>query len=457
MRSWVIGNNPECDVVVDSPLASGRHCRLIETPEGLTLEDLGSTNGTYVDGRRITAAARIAPTQEITLGQTVAMPWPSELVKFLRIGRVPGNEIVLDDPRVSSRHARIMIVAGSQALIEDLGSSNGTFLNSADLRVTRLTSISSSDTIYFGSLAVPASQLLAGLLHAARPPAVPPSLAERREPLPEPVAAPPAVSFVEGNRWLLGALVQAPVLAFLIVLISGRQAAAAVTEANWASVGKAITATSFALAAAAVWLGCSIAVAELAGSCWPGRRREADPVESSLISLGSRVGVLVSVCALGCALLLAIVYWGAGLKGPWLPMWGVMAMASTVCLLLGLSISAVVKSWQTVALGLLGCFALMTALGGWLWPLAGKGLPLTVAAGATPARWAFEGVLLLESPHHHPPAPEGGAASAPDRDLAEDFFPADTERMGSTADALALGSMLIGMAAALALASTRPG
>jgi pSer/pThr/pTyr-binding forkhead associated (FHA) protein len=456
MRSWVIGNNPECDLVVDSPLASGRHCRLMETPEGLTLEDLGSTNGTYVDGRRITAAARIAPAQEITLGQTVAMPWPSELVRFLRIGRVPGNEIVLDDPRVSSRHARLMIVAGSQALIEDLGSSNGTFLNSVDLRVMRLTSISRSDTIYFGSLAVPASQLLAGLLDAARPPAVPPSLAERREPIPEPVAAPRAVSFVEGNRWLLGALVQAPVLAFLIVLISGRQAAAAVTEANWASVGKAISATSFALAAAAVWLGCSIAVAELAGGSRPRRRRETD-LESSLLTLGSRVAVLVSVCALGCALLLAIVYWGAGLKGPWLPMWGVMAMASTVAVLLGLLAGTVVKSWQTVALGLLGCFALMTALGGWLWPLAGKGLPLTVAAGATPARWAFEGVLLLESPHHHPPAPADGAASAPDRDFAEDFFPADTERMGSMADALALGSMLIGMAAALALASTRPG
>ena len=285
---------------------------------------------------------------------------------------------------------------------------------------------------------------------------MPPSLAERREPLPEPVAAPPAVSFVEGNRWLLGALVQAPVLAFLIVLVAGHQAAAAVTEANWASVGKAITATSFALAAAAVWLGCTIAVAELAGGSRPGRRRETD-VESSLISLGSRVAVLVSVCALGCALLLAIVYWGAGLKGPWLPMWGVMAMASTVAVLLGLLAGTVVKSWQTVALGLLGCFALMTALGGWLWPLAGKGLPLTVAAGATPARWAFEGVLLLESPHHHPPAPADGAASAPDRDLAEDFFPADTERMGSAADALALGSMLIGMAVALALASTRPG
>ena len=46
----------------------------------------------------------------------------------------------------------------------------------------------------------------------------------------------------------------------------------------------------------------------------------------------------------------------------------------------------------------------MTALGGWFWPLAGKGLPVAVAAGATPARWAFEGMLLLESPAHPSPA-----------------------------------------------------
>ena len=88
MRSWVIGTSPECDiVVVDAPMASGRHCKLTQSPDGLTLQDLGSTNGTYVDGNRITAPTRIKPDQEITLGRTVPMPWPAELVKFLRIGR----------------------------------------------------------------------------------------------------------------------------------------------------------------------------------------------------------------------------------------------------------------------------------------------------------------------------------------------------------------------------------
>ena len=98
MQSWVIGSRAECDVVVNSPLASGRHCQSTHGPDGLILVDLGSTQGTYVDGHRITAATRITPAQEITIGQTMPMPWPADLVKFVRIGRVEGNNIVLDDP-----------------------------------------------------------------------------------------------------------------------------------------------------------------------------------------------------------------------------------------------------------------------------------------------------------------------------------------------------------------------
>ena len=455
MQSWVIGSRAECDVVVNSPLASGRHCQLTHGPDGLILVDLGSTQGTYVDGHRITAATRVTPAQEITIGQTMPMPWPADLVKFVRIGRVEGNDIVLDDPRVSSRHARLMIVAGTGAFIEDLGSSNGTFLNSVDTRVTRLTPLSNSDTVYFGSLGVPASRLLAGLLRAPAPPA-PPSLAARKEPPPLAAAVPPSASFIKGNRWLLAGLVQAPVLAFLIVAISGRQAAAAVTEANRESVTQAVAATTFALAVAAVWLGCSLAVAELAGGAWPVHRRE-DTLESFFIALGSRLGVLVATCALGCTLLLAVVYWGAGLKGPWLLMWGVLMIASAVCLLVGLLISTVVKNWQSAALASLGCLALMMALGGWFWALPRSGAPVSWAMNAMPTRWAFEGLLLLESSHHSPSATADDPRSIPDHDLAEDYFPAESERMGPAADLTALGAMLVGMTVALTLASTRPG
>jgi pSer/pThr/pTyr-binding forkhead associated (FHA) protein len=478
MQSWLIGSGAECDVVVGSPLASRRHCQLTRGPGGLILEDLGSAHGTYVDGRRITVATHITPSQEITIGQTMPMPWPSELVKFVRIGRVEENDIVLDDLRVSSRHARLMIVAGSEALIEDLGSSNGTFLNSVDSRVTRLTPLSTSDTVYFGSLAVPASQLLAGLLvapasspsqPAAQPPPLPTSTRAREEsqaPLPlsmgqkkgppiAQVAAAPAVSFLEGNRWVLSALGLAPLLAFLIVLISGRHAGAVLTDSNGASIAQAVAATTFELAVAAACFGCSLAVAELAEGSWPRFHLHAS-LESFLVTLASRLGVLALACALGCALLLAVVYWASGLKGPWLPMWCVMAIASAVCLLLGLVLSTAIKSWQIVALVAAACFVLMTSLGGWLWPLPRSSPAVTWAMSAMPTRWAFEGLLLLEAPHH--PSGESSAdASAVENDCAEAYFPAEFQRMGPGADLTALVLMLVGMTVVLVvLAATRP-
>jgi pSer/pThr/pTyr-binding forkhead associated (FHA) protein len=58
------------------------------------------------------------------------MPLGASLV----VGRGPGVDISLDDSRVSSRHARIALddggeIEGDRVIVEDLGSSNGTFVN----------------------------------------------------------------------------------------------------------------------------------------------------------------------------------------------------------------------------------------------------------------------------------------------------------------------------------------
>src|SRR5262245_58889600 len=163
MRTWMIGSGEDCDVVVAQPRVSGRHCRLTETAGGYLLEDLGSSNGTYVNSERIAAATRVSSGDRITLGAIVPMPWPPASgtpgARLLRIGRAADNEIVLDDSRVSSHHARL-IVSGSRMMIEDAGSSNGTFLNSPDQRVTRAVPLTASDTVYFGSLSVPAARFL---------------------------------------------------------------------------------------------------------------------------------------------------------------------------------------------------------------------------------------------------------------------------------------------------------
>lgn len=55
-----------------------------------------------------------------------------ELRRPLSLGRGEENDIVVADPRVSRRHARILLDAGVPA-IEDLDSSNGTFVNGAEI------------------------------------------------------------------------------------------------------------------------------------------------------------------------------------------------------------------------------------------------------------------------------------------------------------------------------------
>src|SRR5205823_333036 len=52
-KSLVFGRDPNCDQVLDYPMISRRHARLFTTQDGLFLEDLGSSNGTFLSGRRV--------------------------------------------------------------------------------------------------------------------------------------------------------------------------------------------------------------------------------------------------------------------------------------------------------------------------------------------------------------------------------------------------------------------
>jgi len=65
------------------------------------------------------------------------------------IGRSPGADIVLGDDFVSGRHARVA-PAGDSAIVEDLGSTNGTVLNGKRLSVP--TTLREGDTIDIGSV-----------------------------------------------------------------------------------------------------------------------------------------------------------------------------------------------------------------------------------------------------------------------------------------------------------------
>jgi hypothetical protein len=51
-----VGRKPDNDVVIDNPAISGHHCKLVKQGSGFFVEDLESTNGTFLNEKRVKAA-----------------------------------------------------------------------------------------------------------------------------------------------------------------------------------------------------------------------------------------------------------------------------------------------------------------------------------------------------------------------------------------------------------------
>lgn len=51
-----IGRSPGAEFIVEAALVSRLHCQLTATAHELQVKDLGSTNGTFVNGKRVKAA-----------------------------------------------------------------------------------------------------------------------------------------------------------------------------------------------------------------------------------------------------------------------------------------------------------------------------------------------------------------------------------------------------------------
>jgi predicted component of type VI protein secretion system len=68
--SGLVLGREQADVVIDDPGVSRRHAAIRPVEEGLEIEDLDSLNGTWVNGRRIAGATRLAPGDRVTLGDS---------------------------------------------------------------------------------------------------------------------------------------------------------------------------------------------------------------------------------------------------------------------------------------------------------------------------------------------------------------------------------------------------
>ena len=67
----VLGRSPEADVLLDDPYASMFHLRLTMDGDTMSLADLGSTNGTYVNGRRVTNPVALNAGDSVQVGKTI--------------------------------------------------------------------------------------------------------------------------------------------------------------------------------------------------------------------------------------------------------------------------------------------------------------------------------------------------------------------------------------------------
>jgi len=193
----VVGRDQGVEVKIDDPSVSRRHAELVLSGSGVSIKDLGSANGTFVNGKKVTQAA-VQAGDELAFDKmifrlegpvkaaaqtvvrpavggaaaTVTGPAPaaggtlvtpavgSALLKdakgktyplagtVVTIGRTAENTICLDDDTVSSRHAQLSVDKGSWVL-EDLGATNGTFINGQ--KITRQP-LKNADSLRFGKV-----------------------------------------------------------------------------------------------------------------------------------------------------------------------------------------------------------------------------------------------------------------------------------------------------------------
>jgi ABC-2 type transport system ATP-binding protein len=195
----LIGRDRDADVVVDDPEVSTKHAAFALEGGAATVEDLDSTNGTFVNGERVTGSRQLQAGDRVAVGPTTfeirglaqetkppepAAPEPAsppspqvtrareiptlQALIFvagqeagtelpvgdqLVVGRDPGAaDVVLDqDPDVSRRHAAFS-AAGAGLIVQDLGSTNGTFVNGH--RLEQAVTLSTGDRVQVGETAI---------------------------------------------------------------------------------------------------------------------------------------------------------------------------------------------------------------------------------------------------------------------------------------------------------------
>ena len=177
-----VGRAASCHIVLDNSNVSSNHAKFIIEADKVTLEDSNSTNGTFVNDEKITSRvvtkndriafsrnynfdwAKLEPYITMTPGDfptTTAERLKTQIARekqVINIGRTSDNDLVINNIKVSRKHAKLE-KAGSDWFIEDLGSSNGTFINGKKVKKERVTQ---KDVITIGGVPINLERLFTG-------------------------------------------------------------------------------------------------------------------------------------------------------------------------------------------------------------------------------------------------------------------------------------------------------
>ena len=168
----VIGTGDQASLKLSNKLISSNHAQLVyDSKNQLHLQDLNSTNGTFLNGSKISPSKTyiVNPKDKIqlaaaegvliiveTLGTNSVSEDKINILDQLKtkstivIGRADECEVVLNSSSVSRQHAEICKQANGTYTIKDLNSTNGTFVNGYKIKGAQ--PISLSDKIFIGKL-----------------------------------------------------------------------------------------------------------------------------------------------------------------------------------------------------------------------------------------------------------------------------------------------------------------
>jgi len=103
-----IGSHPSNDLVIDDTTVSRRHATITRKPDGFELADLGSTNGTFVNGRQVRKPIAVKSGDEIKFGSARFVFNPASVPKRMRSGLVILSVMFIAGFAVARYRSKIM-------------------------------------------------------------------------------------------------------------------------------------------------------------------------------------------------------------------------------------------------------------------------------------------------------------------------------------------------------------